>query len=53
MMRFEHTIEIGPPIDEVFGFITEPLNDPARLSSVLDVQAPRGRSPSAAKSSRR
>ena len=37
MMRFEHTIEIGPPIEEVFGFITEPLNDPVWLSRVLDV----------------
>ena len=37
MTRVEHTIAIGPPIDEVFDFITEPLNGPVWLSRVLDV----------------
>ena len=42
MTRVEHTIAIGRPIDEVFDFITDPLNDPVWLSSVLDVRAPQG-----------
>jgi len=42
MTRVEHTIAIGPPIDEAFDFNTEPLNDPVWLSRVLDVHAPEG-----------
>ena len=42
MTRVEHDTAIGPPIDVVFDFITEPLNDPARLSSVLDIHVPKG-----------
>ena len=42
MTRVEHKIAIGPPIDVVFDFISEPLNDPARLRSVLDLHAAKG-----------
>lgn len=42
MTRVDHTIEIERPIDEVFDFITDPVNDPVWLSSVLDVRAPGG-----------
>ena len=37
MTRVEHTTAIGPPIDEIFDFNTEPLNRPVWLSRVLDV----------------
>ena len=53
MTRVEHMIAIGPPIDEVFHLITEALDDPVWLSSVLDVHAPEAPSPSAANASRR
>jgi hypothetical protein len=53
MTRVEHTIEIARPLDEVFDFITDPVNDPVWLSSVLDVRAPEGPIAVGSESSRR
>jgi len=38
MATFEHTTEIGRPVDEVFAFLAEPANLPRWQPSLLDVR---------------
>lgn len=41
MPRFEHTTEIARPVDEVFAFVTEPLNYPRCQPSLVEVRTHR------------
>ncbi len=36
--RYEHTVEIARPIEEVFAFVTEPRNYPRRQPSLVAVR---------------
>lgn len=45
MARVEHSVEIDLPLEEVFGFVSDPLNDPyweTALLSGQDLGSPKG-----------